>query len=162
MADASHGAGDLALARSHPSTEIRRQAFGLVVMLVAQFFLGMLVNLFVKVPDQHPGAKPDEYFSGSFQSVVWAISGSGVPALVLHAILGLLLVLAGGRLVVEVRRLHRRGPFVAAILGLLFVVAAGFNGASFLDFGLDVSSMIMATFFALAMLAYVFVLYAVA
>lgn len=162
MAAASQGADDSVLARPYPSVEIRRQAFGLVVMLVAQFFLGMLVNLFVKVPDQHPGAKPDEYFSGSFQSVIWAISGSGVPALVLHAILGLLLVLAGGRLVVQVRRLRRRGPFVAAILGLLFVVGAGFNGASFLDFGFDVSSMIMATFFALAMLAYVFVLYAVA
>ena len=44
-----------------------------LVMLIAQFLLGMAVNLFVKIPDHHPGANPPEYFSGVARSVTWTI-----------------------------------------------------------------------------------------
>jgi hypothetical protein len=40
-----------------------------LVMLIAQFLLGMAVNLFVKIPTDHPGYNPPEYFSGAAQSV---------------------------------------------------------------------------------------------
>lgn len=39
---------------------------------------------------------------------------------------------------------RRRATTVAALLGAGFVVGAGFNGASFLDFNNDISSLIMA------------------
>jgi hypothetical protein len=44
------------------------------------------------------------------------------------------------------------------VLGFLFIVGAGFKGASFLDFNEDFSSMIMATLFAAALLCYVGIL----
>ena len=148
------------VAQSDPAARrrVRGAAFGLLIGLVVQFLAGMWVNLFVTIPDAHPGSKPSEYFSGSAQSVVWAITGSGLPALVFHAVWGLLLVLGSAALAFQARRLHRRSLTVAAVLGFLLVLGAGFNGASFLDFGEDFSSMIMATLFALAVLCYVSIL----
>lgn len=141
---------------------LRGATFGLVLGLLIQFLAGIWVNLFVTIPGAHPGSKPSEYFSGSFQSVVWAITGSGLPALVFHAAWGLILVLGGVSLAFQARRLHRRSVTVIAVLGFLFVLGAGFNGASFLDFNEDFSSMIMATLFALAMLCYVSILFILA
>jgi hypothetical protein len=141
---------------------VRGSTLGILLGLVVQFLAGMWVNLFVDIPDQHPGAKPDEYFSGSFQSVVWAITHSGLPALVFHAVLGLLLVLGSASLAIQAWRLHRRSLRAAGVLGFLLVLGAGFNGASFLDFGEDFSSMIMATLFALALVCYVSILFVLA
>lgn len=138
-------------------SQVRRTTVGLIVALIVQFLIGMLVNLFVTIPDSHPGSQPAEYFSGSFQSVLWAIS-SGPVLLVGHAVLGLLLGLGSLALIVRVMWLGRRRLTVAAMLGFLFIVGAGFNGASFLDFNEDYSSMIMATLFAAALLCYVAIL----
>ena len=44
-----------------------------LLFLVVQFLLGMAVNLFVKIPTNHPGANPPEYFGGVVQSVTWAL-----------------------------------------------------------------------------------------
>ncbi len=143
------------------SRRLRGATFGFLVALLVQYLAGMLVNLFVTVPAGHAGSNPSEYFSGSFQSVVWAITQSGLPLLVFHAAWGLLLVLGALALVVRARAMRRRAVTVLAVLGFLFVLGAGFNGASFLDFAEDVSSMIMATLFALAMLCYVALLYLV-
>ena len=141
---------------------VRGATLGFLFALIVQFLAGMWVNLFVSIPDAHPGARPDEYFSGSVQSVAWAITQSGLPALVFHAVLGLLLVGGGASLIVQVRPLHRRSLTAAAVLGFLLVLGAGFNGASFLDFGENVSSMIMATLFALALACYVSILFILA
>ena len=90
------------------------------------------------------------------------ITQSDLPALVFHAVLGLLLVGGSASLIVQVRRLHRRSLTAAAVVGFLLVLGAGFNGASFLDFGENVSSMIMATLFALALACYVSILFILA
>ncbi len=50
--------------------------------------------------------------------------------------------------------LERRRITVAAVLGTLFIITAGLNGASFLDFNDDFSSMIMATLVGAALLSY--------
>jgi hypothetical protein len=136
---------------------VRRTTIGLIIALIAQFLVGMLVNLFVTIPDSHPGSQPTEYFAGSFQSVTWAIS-SGPGLLVAHVVLGLLLGIGSLALIVRIRALGRRRLTVAAVLGFLLVVGAGDNGASFLDFNEDYSSMIMATLFAAALLSYVGIL----
>lgn len=141
---------------------IRSGALVLLVGLLVQFLAGMLVNLFVQIPDHHPGSQPSEYFAGSFQSVLWAITGSGTPTLIFHAAWGLLLVLRSLAMVVEARSMRRRAITVAAVLGFLLILGAGFNGASFLDFGEDFSSMIMATLFALATLCYATILFLLA
>jgi hypothetical protein len=138
-------------------TVVRRTTVGLIVALIVQFLIGMLVNLFVTIPDSHPGSQPTEYFAGSFQSVAWAIS-SGPGLLVAHTILGLFLAIGSLALLVRIRAVGQRRLTIAAALGFLFIVGAGFNGASFLDFNEDYSSMIMATLFAAALMCYVGIL----
>jgi hypothetical protein len=137
--------------------QVRRLTVGLILVLIVQFLVGMLVNLFVTIPDSHPGSQPSEYFAGSFQSVAWALT-QGPSLLAAHASFGLVLVLGSLALVFRARQLRRRRMTVAAVLGFLFIIGAGFNGASFLDFNEDFSSMIMATLFAAALLCYVGIL----
>lgn len=71
---------------------VRRVEMALCFLLLVQFLFGMAVNLFVKIPDDHPGTNPTEYFSGVAQSVTWATSNGGLW-LASHAGTGLLLVL---------------------------------------------------------------------
>src|SRR6267143_2608665 len=104
-----------------------------LVMLIAQFLLGMAVNLFVKIPDQHPGANPPEYFSGVVQSVTWAILHGDV-LLAIHAGFGLVLVVAALGTLVQAVANRRRGIVASAVFGFIGVLAAGFNGGSFLNY----------------------------
>src|SRR6266851_98594 len=124
-----------------------------LVMLIAQFTIGMAVNLFVKIPTDHPGSNPPEYFSGVAQSVIWAILHGNV-LLAVHAGFGLVLVIAAVGTLVQAIGNRRRGIVVSAILGLIGVLGAGFNGGSFLNYHQDFSSMLMATGFAIAVVAY--------
>src|ERR1700687_5945040 len=78
-------------------------------MLIAQSLLGTTVNLFVKIPGDHPGANPPEYFGGVVTSVSWAILHGGLW-LTLHAALGLVLVLAAVGTLVQAIRLGGAGP----------------------------------------------------
>ncbi len=124
-----------------------------LVMLIAQFLLGMALNLFVKIPTDHPGSNPPEYFSGVAQSATWAIV-HGHILLAVHAGFGLVLVIAAVGLLVQGIRIRRRGIVVSAVVGFVGVLGAGFNGGSYLNYHEDVSSMIMATGFAIAVVAY--------
>ena len=62
-----------------------------LVMLIAQFLLGMAVNLFVKIPADHPGSNPPAHFSGVAQSVTWAILATGFAIAVVAYSVGLYL-----------------------------------------------------------------------
>ena len=124
-----------------------------LVMLIAQFLLGMAVNLFVKIPTDHPGSNPPEYFSGVAQSVTWAILHGNV-LLAIHAAFGLGLVIAAIGTLVQAIGNRRRGIVVSAVVGFIGVLGAGFNGGSYLNYHQDFSSMIMATGFAIAVVAY--------
>jgi hypothetical protein len=118
----------------------------------------MAVNLFVKIPDNHPGAHPPEYFSGVTRSVTWAVlQGSGL--LQLHAAFGLVLVIGSVYLLVQGVATRRRGLITATVFGLIGTLGAGFNGGSYLNYHEDFSSMLMATGFAIAAVAYLFALY---
>jgi hypothetical protein len=132
---------------------MRDQFFGSMILLVIQFLLGMAVNLFVTIPTHHPGANPPEYFSGVVQSVTWAILHGNI-LLILHASLGLLLVLNAFGLLVAAIRTRSRDLIVVTSFGAFGVLAAGFNGGSFLNYNQDFSSMIMAIFFAWAVVSY--------
>lgn len=114
-----------------------------ILLVLCQAGLGMDVNLFVHVPAQHPGAHPGNYLSGSYQSVRWAVS-HGQPALAVHAALGLALVVVAAWLAMRALRSSSRWVGAWSTLGGLLVVGAAFNGASFLDFNENSSSLIMA------------------
>jgi hypothetical protein len=131
-----------------------------LLVLVVQFMLGMAVNLFVKIPDHHPGSNPPEYFTGVAQSVAWAIT-QGHILLALHAGLGLLLVIASAGVLVRAIQSRRRGLIISTVLGFIGVLGAGFNGGSYLNYHADVSSMLMSTGFAIAVTSYVVALYLV-
>src|SRR3984893_16822998 len=117
-----------------------------LVMLIAQFMLGMAVNLFVKIPTDHPGSIPPEYFSGVAQSVTWAIL-HGHILLAIHAGFGLVLVIAAVGTMVQAIQARRRGLIISSAFGFIGVLGAGFNGGSYLNYHQDFSSMLMATRF---------------
>jgi hypothetical protein len=124
-------------------TGLRWTLLGAVVLVLVQSAAGMVVNLYVTVPSRHPGARPSNYLSGSFHSVTWAIS-AGQVALACHAALGLALVVFAIAAVVHAVRSRRRAVTFWSVAGGLLVIGAGFNGASFLDFNHNASSLIMA------------------
>lgn len=115
----------------------RVPVLALLVLLLVQFAAGMDVNLYV-VPTHHPGARPRNYLSGSVQSVGWAIA-SGPASLAVHSILGLLLGIIAVMVLVAPSGLADVRGRVGT--GRDFIAAAGFNGASFLDYNHDTSSL---------------------
>jgi len=135
--------------------ELRGAYLGILIGLVAQFLLGMATNLFVTVPLNHPGANPPEYFGGVVQSVTWAILHGPSVWLILHSVWGLLLVVSGFRILYTAIRSRHRPTIITAVVGAIAMLAAGFNGGSYLNYHEDFSSMIMASFFAIAVSAYV-------
>ena len=134
--------------------DLRNAFLTILIVLVVQFVLGMAVNLFVKVPLNHPGANSSEYFSGVAQSVTWAIL-QGPFLLVLHTSLGVLLVLVSLGILVRAIQSRSRAMIITATIGALTVLAAGLNGGSYLNYHEDFSSMLMASSFAIAVTAYV-------
>jgi drug/metabolite transporter (DMT)-like permease len=138
--------------------QIRTSSLFALVMLVAQFLLGMAVNLFVKIPDQHPGSNPPDYFSGVAQSVTWSVFHGNI-LLAIHSVFGLVLVVAAVGTLVQGIQTHRRGIVLSAVFGFIGVLLAGLNGGAFLNYHEDVSSMAMAVGFAIAVVSYSVVLY---
>lgn len=138
--------------------QLRGRTLGILSMLIIQFLLGMAVNLFITLTRHHPGANPPEYFSGSVQSVFWALT-QGPILLILHVILGLLLFITSIVLVVQSFRLPGAALRVLAILGFVGILGAGFNGASFLNYNQNFSSYLMSVGFALAAVVYTQILF---
>jgi CHASE2 domain-containing sensor protein len=103
----------------------------------------MVVNLYVTVPAHHPGAHSANYFTGSRHSVAWAIA-HGAATLAVHTTLGLALVAFVVGTALHALRSGRRAVGGWSVLAGLFVIGAGFNGASFLDFAHNINSLIMA------------------
>ncbi len=126
----------------------------ILVLLAAQLLVGMLVNLYVQVPTVHPGANAPEYFSGVAQGVAWALLHAPLW-LQLHTILGLLLFIASIVLIGFAIAARRRAWIILSIIGLFGIMAGGFNGASFMNYGHDFSSLLMSLGFLLAAIPYV-------
>ncbi|HWZ17808.1 MAG TPA: hypothetical protein VNW73_03335 [Ktedonobacteraceae bacterium] len=126
----------------------------ILVLLAAQFLVGVLVNLYVQVPAVHPGANAPEYFSGVVIGVAWALLHAPLW-LQLHTIVGLLLFIASLLLIGFAIAARRRAWIILSIIGLLGIVAGGFNGASFMNYGHDFSSLLMSLGFLLAAIPYV-------
>jgi hypothetical protein len=122
---------------------LRRMTLLVAVLVVVQTAIGMVVNLYVTVPAHHSGAHPANYFTGSLQSVAWAL-GHGAVALAIHATLGLALVAIAIWAAVRAVKIRPGWVGFTAVLGALLAISAGFNGASFLDFNNNISSLLMA------------------
>jgi hypothetical protein len=137
---------------------LRRMTLGIAVLVIVQVSVGMIVNLYVTVPVHHPGAQPANYFDGSLRSVAWAI-GHGAPALAIHASLGLAVAAIATWVAIRAVRLRSGGVAFASVLAAALVIGAGFNGASFVDFNHNVSSLLMALLALGALSCYLVALY---
>jgi hypothetical protein len=131
----------------------------MLLALLVQFFLGMVTNLYVSIPSQHPGASAQNYFNGVASSLGWAISSSPSTWLAAHATLGCLLVLGGIEGIVFAARSRNAIWIWSTSWGAAFIIGAAFNGASFLVFGKAYSSLVMAGLFALAVASYALGMY---
>jgi len=139
--------------RAGPAGRLLAVNFAACLLLLAQYLLGMAVNLYVVLPARHPGAGAHDYFTGAASALAWVITqGPGWAAA--HAAFGLALVLAAFASIALTWQRGSRLATAMSVLGALAVLGAGFNGASFLDYGHAFSSMIMAGLWALALACY--------
>jgi hypothetical protein len=136
------------------SLSLRLLTILMLLLLAVQFLLGMVVNLFVQVPSIHPGVGASNYFQGVVQGVAWALVHAPLGLLV-HAIVGLLLFLTSLILIGFAIASRRRAWIIVSVIGLIGIMAAGFNGASFMNYGgHNFSSLLMSIGFLLAAVAY--------
>jgi hypothetical protein len=125
---------------------LRRVSLTALIMLVAQFALGMFLNLYVAVPaaDAHAGIM-QEIANGPF-------------ALTVHATLGLALIVTALVLLVRAVRLEDQLVAVLAAAGLTAIGGAFAAGEIFVRNGQSGASLAMALLTAVALLCYVGVL----
>jgi hypothetical protein len=133
---------------------IRQLAVNLAAcaLLLVQYLLGMVVNVYVVLPGRHPGANASDYFSGAAAGLAWVIT-DGPAWAAAHAAFGMAIAAAA---IAAVALAWRGGTAArtASVVGGLAVIGAGFNGTSFVNYGHAFSSMIMAGLWALALACY--------
>lgn len=143
-----------------PSARILRAALAVqLALFAAQLIIGIVVNLYVKVPDVHPGsasAAPSTGYFGDLGAVLaWAVTAGPVP----HVVLTIVLIVIGLGLIPLARG---GGPaqIILTTLAALCTIGAVFNGGSFLIFGNDdnLSSLIMESLAAAAAAATCYVI----
>jgi hypothetical protein len=126
---------------------------GACALLLIQYLLGMVVNVYVVLPGRHPGAGAGDYFTGAAAGLAWVIA-DGPAWAAAHAAFGMALAAAALAAVALAWRTGGTAGKAASLAGALAVIGAGFNGASFVNYGQDFSSMIMAGLWALALACY--------
>ena len=122
---------------------IRLSSLGAVVMLLIEFILGIVYNLYGTAPTAKKSI-------GLFSS----------PVLALHVIVAILLVIAAvGQLIRAIGTRHRLTIWMSAV-GLAGILAAGFAGVGFAGNGAAGASLGMALAFAVSLAAYVVLVFA--
>lgn len=117
---------------------LRHASFGLVILLVIQYVLGLSYNLY-----------------GTTPTTTKQITEFSSPLLAVHVIVGVLLILAAIYLVVVTVRARARAAATTSGIGLLSVLAAFVGGESFIHKGASGYSMLMGVMMAVALLCYV-------
>jgi hypothetical protein len=124
---------------------LRLSSLGLVTMLILEFILGIVYNLYGTAPTSTKSI-------GLFSS----------PVLALHVVLAILLVIAAVmQLIRAIGARHRLTIWMSAI-GLLGILAAGFAGLGFTGSGAAGASLGMSLAFAVSLAAYVVLVFALA
>jgi hypothetical protein len=120
--------------------------FAMCVLLLAQYALGIAVNLFVTLPRQDHGAT----LVGAIERAV----SNGPVALAIHACLGLALIVTALAIAVGAAISRRAGFLALALVGLAALAGAAYNGTRFVGTGENGASFGMAMAWAGAMLCY--------
>ena len=138
----THAAGQTQAGRL---ARVRMASLGAVVMLILEFILGMIYNLYGTAPT---AAKPVGLFSS--------------PDLALHVILGILLFVAAVALLIRaIGAGHRLAIWMSAV-GLASIIGGGFAGLGFTSSGASGASLGMSIAFAVALACYVVLVFALA
>ncbi len=122
---------------------IRISSLGTVAMLLIEFILGIVYNLYGTAPTAKKSI-------GLFSS----------PVLALHVIVAILLVIATvGQLIRAIGTRHRLTIWMSAI-GLLGIIGAGFSGLGFAGNGAAGASLGMSLAFVVSLTAYIVLVFA--
>jgi hypothetical protein len=122
-------------------SKLRGQSIALLSMLGIQFILGMILNLFIKLPKDSSGLGT-------------AIKHGGGIVLVLHILIAVGLLIGSITLIARAFSSKNRYGIIASITGAIGIIAALTNGFAFIGSDSDVNSFIMAIGFMLAVTAY--------
>jgi uncharacterized membrane protein YhaH (DUF805 family) len=122
------------------TSKLRGQTLGLLTMLGIQFILGIVLNLFVKLPEN--------------ATLGSAIKHGGGVVLVLHILVAIGLLIGSLTLAFRSYAERSRSWIIASIIGALGVIAALTNGFAFVNNDNDVNSFVMALGFIVAASAY--------
>ncbi len=134
-------------------SKLRRQSIILLSMLALQFILGMILNLFVTLPNKHPG-QVGNYFVRSGHSFAWAITLGGGITLFLHVLVAIGLLAHSIIFIVRAVKLKSKRWIWVGAIGLIGIMTAFSSGLSFLDFSKASNSFIMAMGYVIATVAY--------
>jgi hypothetical protein len=111
--------------------------------LLVIFIFGMIANLYIEIP------------SGLVDQAAWAWVFGNSAIIVIHAVLGILVLLVAVASLVVGFLTHRTGWIVASLLGLLFTILAAYSGSDFItNGGANLSSLLMALGFLGALVSY--------
>ena len=141
----THAAAPAAIASAGASrlARLRMSSFGLVTMLILQFILGMIYNLYGTAPTSAKSV-------GMFSS----------PVLALHVILFFLLVIAAVMQLIRAAGARHGLTVWLSAAGLIGVLAAGFAGIGFIGNGATGASLGMSLAFAVSLACYVVLVFA--
>jgi hypothetical protein len=124
------------------TARLRRSSLAVLVLIVAEYLIGMYVSLYVTVPKADHGA-----------GLGRAIS-AGPAVLSIHAVVGLLLAIGALGVLAQAIRRRRWGVTALAAAGTLALAFASVAGASFTSTGDTADSMAMAVMTGIALLCY--------
>lgn len=135
---ATAATGEASRVSGRKRSRIAGASFGLVILLVIQYVLGISYNLY-----------------GTMPTTTRRITEFSSPLLAVHVINGTLLILVAIYLVVVAVRARARLAMTTSGIGLLSVLAAYEGGEEFIQKGQSGYSMLMAVMMAVALLCYV-------
>jgi hypothetical protein len=127
-------------------SRLRTNSTAISVMLLAQYGLGMGVNIYARVPAADHGA-------GIAGALGRALTSQPV-VLAAHSVLGLLMLVAGASVLTRALLTRHRRAIAASGAGLAAIVAAAGSGAAFVSNGQAGASMAMAILTGVALLCY--------
>jgi hypothetical protein len=145
--DAKSAARPVSTAVPARLARVRRGSLAVLVLVVAEYLIGMYVNLFVTIP-------PADHDHSAGTAIA-----NGPAILATHAVIGLLLGLAALGVLVQAIMARHPGAIAASAVGLLALAFASVAGASFTSSGHPADSMAMSVFTGIGLLCYAANLY---
>ncbi len=119
----------------------KTHALIMIGLLVIQYALGMVSNLFVQFPQTDQAAQQWEFARTQLSEMA-------------HIALGMLLFLSAILFVIRAIRKHSRRWIISSIIGLLAILTAIVSGSTFISTQVDAYSLVMSLAFIVTFLAY--------